>query len=114
MAAMADRKPDAKVPPSPAFLSAPPLNLNLRPRAQPSTAEGSDAKVDPVVDREERDKTIKDLYSRLQAVFPGLDPKKEPPYRMPPTGKVANAMGVQGSPAPQKTPQLPNAPMPSN
>lgn len=112
MAAMADRKPDAKVPPCPAFLSAPPLNLTLRPRAQPSSAEGTDTKVDPSTDREQRDKSIKELYARLQAVFPGFDPKKEPPYRMPAAGKAGNPLG-QGSPAPSKAPQLPNAPMPS-
>lgn len=111
MAALADRKPDVKVPPCPAYLSAPPLNMTLQPRAQPSRAEGSDIQVDPLADREERDKSIKDLYRRLQAVFPGMDPKKEPPFRMP-TGKGPNMIGVQGSPTAQRTPQLPNAPIP--
>lgn len=77
MAALADRKPDVKVPQSPAYLTPPNLNLTLKLR---TPAENPDAKADPA-DRESRAQAIKDLYSRLQAAFPGVDPKKEPPPR---------------------------------
>lgn len=75
------------------------------------TADGSASQVDPAADREERDKAIKDLYRRLQAVFPGFDPKKEPAFRAP-AGKPGNPGGPQGSPIAQQTPQMPNTPMP--
>lgn len=111
LAALADRKPEVKVPPCPAYLSAPPLNLSIKLRTQPMAPEGSDSKIDPVTDREERDKSIKELYQRLQAVFPGFDPKKEPAYRMPGQAgghKAGNSMGNQASPTAQKTPQMTN------
>jgi hypothetical protein len=113
MAALADRKPEVKAPPCPAYLTAPPLNLSLKPRA----LEGSDKGMDLVADREERDKSIKELYSRLQAVFPGFDPKKEPVYRVPPQGgpqgQKHNPGMSQASPTAQKTPQMTNMPAPS-
>lgn len=109
MAALADRKPEVKAPPCPAYLTAPPLNLSFKLRAPATGTEGSD-KIDPVADREERDKSIKDLYSRLQAVFPGFDPKKEPVFRMPAQlggqGQKLGAGGSQASPTAQKTPQM--------
>lgn len=37
-------------------------------------------KIDGGADRGERDKIIKDLYQKLHALFPGLDPTKEPVY----------------------------------
>ena len=51
MAALADRKPEVKVPPCPAYLSAPPLNLALKLRA-PAVGgpEGSENNIDPVYD----------------------------------------------------------------
>ncbi|UKZ73704.1 hypothetical protein TrVFT333_001354 [Trichoderma virens FT-333] len=115
MAALADRKPEVKGPPCPAYLSAPPLNLTLRPRGVPIGAENSTTPPDPVVDREERNKSIMDLYRRLQAVFPTFDPKKEPAFRTAPSGqKPGNPMAPsqQASPAAQRTPQLPNMPGP--
>lgn len=118
MAALADRKPEVKVPPCPAYLSAPPLNLSLKPRAMAAPPDAPETKVDPVADREDRDKSIKDLYMRLQAVFPGFDPKKEPLYRMPPqTGgpqgqKPGNPGMSQASPTGHKTPQMTNMPAP--
>ncbi|KAL6807914.1 hypothetical protein GGI42DRAFT_319254 [Trichoderma sp. SZMC 28013] len=115
MAALADRKPEVKGPPCPAYLSAPPLNLTLRPRAVPIGAENSTTPPDAVADREERNKSIQDLYRRLQAVFPTFDPKKEPAFRTAPSGqKPGNPMAPsqQASPAAQRTPQLPNMPGP--
>lgn len=110
MAALADRKTETKGPQYPSFMTAPPLNLSLRHRAQPLAPEGSDTKVDPVADREERDKAMKDLYRRLQAAYPGVDFKKEAATRPQPGvgGKPGNPPGFQGSPIPQKTPQIPN------
>jgi hypothetical protein len=107
MAALADRKPEVKVPPCPAYLSAPPLNLSLKIRAQPLVAEGSDANVDAQTDRTKRDQAIKDLYRRLQAEFPGFDPKKEPVYRMPAAPqKPGHTPIAQASPSAHKTPQM--------
>ncbi|KAH6607690.1 cyc8-general repressor of transcription [Trichoderma cornu-damae] len=116
MAALADRKPEVKGPPCPAYLSPPPLNLALRLRAAPIGAENSSVPIDPVTDREERNRSIQDLYRRLQAVFPTFDPKKEPAYRMPASGqKPGNPMAAsqqQASPIAQRTPQLSNMPGP--
>ncbi|KOS18101.1 hypothetical protein ESCO_002872 [Escovopsis weberi] len=113
MAALADRKPDVKVPPCPAYLTPPPLNLSLKLRAQPLGAENS-TPIDTVADREERDKAIKDLYKRLQAAFPGFDPKKEPAFRMPAASQKPGLGPVvnQGSPTTQRTPQMTNMPGP--
>lgn len=115
MAALADRKPDVKVPPCPPYLSAPPLSMALKLRAMPIGAENSSVPVDPVTDREERNKSIQDLYRRLQAVFPEHDPKNEPAYRTSASGqKPGNPMvaSQQASPAAQRTPQLSNMPGP--
>lgn len=109
MAAMADRKPEVKAPPCPAYLSAPPLNLSLKLRAAPIRAEGQDANIDPVADRAERDQSIKDLYRRLQAVFPGFDPKKEPVFRPGAGQKAGIGQGPnQASPTVPQNPQMPN------
>ena len=114
MAALADRKPEVKAPPCPAFLSPPPLNLRLKLRPQ-ALGDGSENKTDPAADREERERSIKDLYQRLQAVFPGFDPKQEPAYRSGGSQgqKPNHAMANQGSPTVQKTPQLTNMAGPS-
>lgn len=113
MAALADRKPEVKVPPCPLYLSAPPLNLSIKLRSQPLAIEGADANVDPQADRAKRDKVIKDLYLRLQAEFPGFDPKKEPAYRVPAAPqKPGHTPMNQASPSAQKTPQMPNMPAP--
>lgn len=108
MAALADRKPEVKVPPCPAYLNAPPLNLSAKLR--PPEIEGIENNIDPVADREERNNSIKDLYSRLQAAFPGFDPKKEPVFRVNAQGgqKPGNMMGSQASPTAQRTPKMTN------
>jgi hypothetical protein len=115
MATLADRKPDTKPSPCPAFLTAPNLTLSVKLRAQPIVPEGGDYKIDSVTDREERDIAIKELYARLQACFPGIDPTKEPAFR--PTGMAGqkapgNPGFAQASPTAQKTPQMTNMPMP--
>jgi hypothetical protein len=111
MAALADRKPEVKVPPCPTYLSAPPLHLSAKLRAPAlGGPEGSENNIDPVTDREERNNSIKDLYSRLQAAFPGFDPSKEPAYRMNTQAgqKPGNLMGNQASPTGQRTPKIGN------
>lgn len=121
MAAMADRKPEVKAPPCPAYLSAPHLNLSVKLRTQQLTIEGSENKVDPTADRGERYGAIKDLYHRLQGVFPGFDPKKEPVYRLNaqpggPHGQAQRPGNVgmsQASPTAQRTPQMTNMSAPS-
>ncbi|RBA16781.1 hypothetical protein FPRO05_01505 [Fusarium proliferatum] len=109
MAALADRKPEVKVPPCPAYLTAPALTLSLKLRAPAVGPEGADNNIDPVADREERNNSIRDLYSRLQAVFPGIDPKREPAYRMNTQGgQKPGMMGSQASPTAQRTPKITN------
>ena len=105
MAGLADRKPETKAQPCPAYLSAPPLNLSLKLRPPPPGMEGQDIK-DPVADREDRDKSLKDLYLRLQKVFPGFDPKKEPLIR---PGQKPGQGPTQASPTTQQAPQMLNA-----
>lgn len=89
--------------------------MALKLRAMPIGAENSSVPVDPVADREERNKSIQDLYRRLQAVFPEHDPKNEPAYRTSASGqKPGNPMAASqhASPAAQRTPQLSNMPGP--
>jgi hypothetical protein len=127
LAALADRKPSVPVPPCPAYLSSPPLNLSLRIRNQ-AGAEGEN-KSDPMAEREERDRAFKEMYTKLQALFPGIDPKKEPTFppaaaRQPPPGAQSRSGSGQGmKTAPnrgsppadqsQKTPQMANATAPA-
>ncbi|KAL2266986.1 hypothetical protein VTJ83DRAFT_4263 [Remersonia thermophila] len=80
MFALADRKGKPQIPPSPAYLTPPPLNLNLRIRLPPPSGPDDpiERPADPVADRAERDQLIKSLYKKLQALYPGVDPNKEP------------------------------------
>ena len=115
MAALADRKPDTKLPPCPAYLTPPNLNLSVKLRAQPVVPEGGDSKIDPAADREERSQAIKELYTRLQACYPGIDPSKEPAYRAPGMGQKQGNPGLnQASPTTHKTPQMTNMAAPPN
>jgi hypothetical protein len=117
MAALADRKPDTKPAPCPAYMSAPNLTLSVKLRAQPIVPEGGDFKIDPVTDREERDLAIKELYARLQGCFPGIDPNKEHHFR-PPGPQKPGGPGAPGfnqpSPTTHRTPQMTNMPAPPN
>jgi len=134
LAALADRKA-VQAPPYPAYLMPPPLNLSLKLRVPQNTPdEVIERPPDPNADREERDQALRDLYKRLQALFPGVDPRKEPP---PPASQMPNQRAAaaaaqqpnqvlmknqngqmmagsnHGSPAPgphpQKTPQMASA-----
>ena len=83
LAAIADRshKPSSQIPPHPAIMSAPPL------APKPSvTSPSGEKKEDPSEEKkseenEDRIETLKDQYKRLQTLFPGVDPKKEPPIQ---------------------------------
>jgi hypothetical protein len=110
LAAIADRshKPSSQIPPHPAIISAPSLSplppkssMKQSPKASPNqnanikvestssseTANGAtngtpvDLDAGGSEETEDRVETIKALYTRLQALFPGVDPKKEPPIQ---------------------------------
>ena len=130
LAALADRKTHVSAPACPAYLTPPLLTLSIKMRAAaPAPGEAAESS-DPTADRLERDKVIKELYRRLQTLFPGIDPKKEPASQMggprpagqppgPGGGKGSNGQmsagpsSAHGSPAPgpsmNKTPQMANA-----
>ncbi|GJC77997.1 glutamine repeat protein-1 [Colletotrichum tofieldiae] len=91
LAALADRKGNVQVPPSPAYLSSPPLNMTLKIRNSTPPGDIPENNPDPVTDREERSKYLTELYMKLQALFPNADPKKEPAFQTP-----ARAQGQQG------------------
>lgn len=133
MATLADRKSAHSVH-HPAQFSAPPMNLSLRLRGEPVGAvdQANPQPIDAAKDRDERDKYLKELYKKLQALFPGVDPKKEYPPpgttmrpgtgQQPPQagGKVQNGHQTgsnHSSPAPgtqlQKTPQMAHVAIPS-
>ncbi|KAL2148477.1 hypothetical protein VTH82DRAFT_2031 [Thermothelomyces myriococcoides] len=95
MFALADRKGKTQVPPSPAYLTPPPLNLQLKLRVPPSAPDDPiERPADPVADRAERDQLLKSLYKKLHTLYPGIDPNKEPSSQ-PPAG-VRPPAGVQG------------------
>ncbi|CAI4214821.1 unnamed protein product [Parascedosporium putredinis] len=82
LAALADRK--NKLPPCPVIISAPPLNMSLDIKYLPEGTDGAaNTPADPVADRQDRNKYLQELYAKLQALFPGIDPKKNrlSPYR---------------------------------
>jgi hypothetical protein len=96
LAAIADRshKPSSQIPAHPQVVSAPPLGPRSSSLSSPNAVSSSPSALDPSksednkeemkegaltveandVDRPER---LKELYKRLQALFPGVDPKKE-------------------------------------
>lgn len=99
LAALADRK--NKLPPCPAILSAPPLNMGLAVRYLPENAEAPDGgPVDAAADREERSKYLRSLYGKLQGLFPGIDPKKEPAFPVQ-NMRAQQKPGQQGQPPQQ-------------
>lgn len=87
----------------------------------PEKAEGAPdapAPADPASDREERNKFLRDLYGKLQALFPGIDPKKEPAFSMQNARgpQKPGQQGQQGSPTvgqARGTPQMANASAPA-
>lgn len=97
LAAIADRshKPSSQIPTHPAIMAAPPL----MPKPQNTSAVSTPAselkkdeseEKDVVEDREARVETLKMQYKKLQDLFPGVDPKKDPsaqPLNPPPQQK---------------------------
>ncbi|KAL0472207.1 hypothetical protein QR685DRAFT_521362 [Neurospora intermedia] len=86
------------VHPYPAYLTPPPLHLNLRIRvAQNTSAEDSagDAPPDPNTDRAERHEIMTDLYKKLQSLYPGVDYKNEPLWRAG-TNPLTGPSGLSG------------------
>ncbi|CAK7565757.1 MAG: hypothetical protein SEPTF4163_003683 [Sporothrix epigloea] len=80
----------------PNFLSAPSLNLNIRLHAAPPAAElaaGTVPPEDPNSDREARVQYIRELYGKLQSLYPGVDYTKEPAF----TSQQASHAGSGGS-----------------
>lgn len=108
LAGLADkeRKPTQPSQPYPAYLKPPPLNTNIKLR-QMQAQDGSEAKPD-IIDREETAKYIGELYRRLQALFPDIDPNKEPGARHPGQAPGSTQSGAQtpsqASPVPGKQP----------
>ncbi|KXH64007.1 hypothetical protein CSAL01_13290 [Colletotrichum salicis] len=94
LAALADRKGNVQVPPSPAYLSSPPLNMALKIRNSTPPGDIPENNPDPMTDREERSKYLTELYRKLQALFPNADPKKEPPFQA--AGRPQGQPGQQG------------------
>lgn len=140
LAALADRKV-GQVPLCPAHLMPPPLNLSIKMRSPTASGAAPSEKTsepDPereekerllTADREERDKLMKELYKKLQAQFPGIDPRREPAFAIPnPNAQQPNngqrlggpqsggPSSNQGSPAPapqaQRSGQTPTLPAP--
>lgn len=97
LAALADKKSQGAPSASPAFLKAPPLNTRAKLKPMP-TQDGADNTNSPAnntaSDREETSRYLQDLYKKLQALFPGVDPNKEPV--MPGPGARAGAGAVGG------------------
>lgn len=112
LAGLADkeRKPTQLSHPYPPFLKPPPLNTSIKLR-QVQAEDGNEAKTD-ILDREETAKYIGELYTRLQALFPDIDPNKEPnirpPVQAPNSTQSGSQTPSQASPVPGKqlTPTL--------
>jgi hypothetical protein len=117
LASLADKKGNVQVPPSPSYLMPPPLNLTIKMRGTLPAPEGKDKPPpDPTADRVERDQYLKDLYAKLQALFPDVDPSVEPQLQGSGQGQnqagrgaaVSTGASTAASPIPgaQKTPQM--------
>jgi hypothetical protein len=106
LAGLADkeRKPNQPAQPYPAFLRPPPLNIGIKLR-QVQAQDGNEAK-NEVIDREDTTRYIGELYKKLQALFPDIDPNKEPSIRPPGQQPNLAASGTQtpgqASPVPGK------------
>lgn len=73
------RNPATAVFPAP-FLTAPPLSTTLKLKLPPASPDDVlERPLDPSADRLQRIEGLKQLYAKLQALFPGVDPKREQP-----------------------------------
>lgn len=79
LAAIADRshKPSSQIPAHPAIMTAPILAPKSPTDASPHPDNKQDDFGDRPDDAESRCENLRDLYRQLQALFPGVDPKKE-------------------------------------
>lgn len=77
LAALADKKGNVTAAPCPTYLKAPQLNtgIKLKMIAGPDGSESQEAP-----DRAETAKYIQELYKKLQSLYPGIDPNKEPTF----------------------------------
>lgn len=108
LAAIADRshKPSSQIPTHPAIMAAPPLMPKPQSTSAASTPASEPKKdeleeKDVSEDREARVETLKVQYKKLQDLFPGVDPKKDPtaqPSNPPQTQKPQPGPGQAGDP----------------
>ncbi|ORY63078.1 uncharacterized protein BCR38DRAFT_435819 [Pseudomassariella vexata] len=109
LASLADKKGSVQAAPCPAYLKPPPLNTKVKLRQMPGP-DGVEGKPE-ATDREETAKYMQELYTKLQGLYPGIDPNKEPAHQMP------NARpGAPGLSGPKLGSQTPNqaSPVPGN
>lgn len=102
LAALTNKKDHTAPAPCPSYLKPPPLNTNVQVRPTQGPG-GVESKVD-ASDREATAKYLQELYKKLQALFPGVDPNKEPAMTIPttrPGGQVIN-MPKPGSQTPSQ------------
>ncbi|OTB15521.1 hypothetical protein K445DRAFT_108729 [Daldinia sp. EC12] len=104
LAALADKKGNVTAGPCPSYLKPPPLNTSIKLRMMlgPDGSENQEAP-----DRGETAKYIQELYKKLQALYPGIDPNKEPTITGP--GGRQNAQHPNAAkPGPPRTPGQPS------
>ena len=114
MFALADRKAKPQLPTSPAYLTPPPLNMQLKLKLPPTSADDPvERPADPVADRIERDTLLKNLYKKLHSLYPGVDPRKEPAAQpagaRPPAINTNAAAGAGAGPGGMRTGGPPSA-----
>jgi hypothetical protein len=88
LAAIADRshKPSSQIPAHPAFMSAPPIPSKSQPTSATTSSPQAETKKEESNDvkmpnNEDHAEILREQYKKLQALFPGVDPKKEPPLQ---------------------------------
>ncbi|KAI0843211.1 hypothetical protein F5Y06DRAFT_292194 [Hypoxylon sp. FL0890] len=121
LAALADKKGNVTAAPCPTYMKAPPLNTSIKLKmiAGPDGSESQEAP-----DRAETAKYIQELYKKLQSLYPGIDPNKEPTFPVasgrqgtqpPNVAKPGARTPGQPSPVPgkQKTPKMSTSAPPS-
>ncbi|KAI1448182.1 hypothetical protein F5Y02DRAFT_337333 [Annulohypoxylon stygium] len=104
LAALADKKGNVPAAPSPTYLRAPPLNTGIKLKMMVGP-DGSESQEAP--DRNETAKYIQELYKKLQGLYPGIDPNKEPVFPVPP-----QRQGTQPANMMKPGPQTPGQPSP--
>ncbi|ATZ51742.1 hypothetical protein BCIN_07g03270 [Botrytis cinerea B05.10] len=98
LAAIADRshKPAAQIPSHPAIMFAPTLTYkpaHTIPISAPTNDDDPASK--PEEGHEDRREILKEAYERLQALYPGVDPKKDTPAGPPNATNRAQAQAQQ-------------------